>query len=55
MVRTRGLVRRAAIRTLEEQLQDEERLFIDSASDPEAREGVAAFRDGRRADFRTAR
>src|SRR4051812_46735464 len=55
MVRTRGLVRRAAIRTLEEQLDEEERLFIDSASDPEAREGVTAFREGRRADFRTAR
>ena len=39
MVRTRGLVRRAAIRTLEEQLEDEERLIEESAADPESRRG----------------
>jgi 2-(1,2-epoxy-1,2-dihydrophenyl)acetyl-CoA isomerase len=54
MVRTRGLVRRAAIRTLEEQLEDEERLIAESAADPESREGVAAFLAQRRPDFRTA-
>ena len=54
MVRTRGLVRRAAIRTLEEQLDDEERLIEESAADPESREGVAAHLAGRRPDFRTA-
>ena len=43
MVRTRGLVRRAAIRTLEEQLDDEARLIAESAADPEGREGVRAF------------
>ena len=53
MVRTRGLVRRAAIRTLEEQLDDEERLIAESAADPESREGVAAFLAGRRPDFRS--
>jgi 2-(1,2-epoxy-1,2-dihydrophenyl)acetyl-CoA isomerase len=53
MVRTRGLVRRAAIRTLEEQLDDEERLIQESAADPESREGVAAFLAGRRPDFRS--
>jgi 2-(1,2-epoxy-1,2-dihydrophenyl)acetyl-CoA isomerase len=51
MVRTRGLVRRAAIRTLEEQLEDEERLIQESAADPESREGVAAFMARRRPDF----
>src|SRR3954447_10033185 len=51
MVRTRGLVRRAAVRTLEEQLVDEERLIRESAADPESREGVAAFLEGRRPDF----
>ena len=55
MVRTRGLVRRAALRTLEEQLDDEARLIEESAADPEAREGVAAFVAGRRPDFRGAR
>jgi 2-(1,2-epoxy-1,2-dihydrophenyl)acetyl-CoA isomerase len=54
MVRTRGLVRRAAIRTLEEQLDDEERLIGESAADPESREGVAAFLAQRRPDFRSA-
>jgi 2-(1,2-epoxy-1,2-dihydrophenyl)acetyl-CoA isomerase len=54
MVRTRGLVRRAAIRTLEDQLEDEERLIAESAADPESREGVAAFLAQRRPDFRTA-
>ncbi|WP_369136654.1 enoyl-CoA hydratase/isomerase family protein [Modestobacter versicolor] len=52
MVRTRGLVRRAAIRTLDEQLEDEARLATESAADPESREGVAAFLAGRRPDFR---
>jgi 2-(1,2-epoxy-1,2-dihydrophenyl)acetyl-CoA isomerase len=52
MVRTRGLVRRAAIRTLEEQLDDEERLIAESAADPESREGVAAVLAERRPDFR---
>ena len=51
MVRTRGLVRRAAVRTLEEQLVDEERLIRVSAADPESREGVAAFLERRRPDF----
>jgi len=55
MVRTRGLVRRAAIRTLDEQLDDEERLIEESAADPESREGVAAFLSQRRPDFRSAR
>ena len=54
MVRTRGLVRRAAIRTLEEQLDDEERSIAESAGDPEGREGVAAALEGRRPDFRAA-
>jgi 2-(1,2-epoxy-1,2-dihydrophenyl)acetyl-CoA isomerase len=51
MVRTRGLVRRAAVRTLEEQLEDEERLIRESAADPESREGVAAFLERRPPDF----
>jgi 2-(1,2-epoxy-1,2-dihydrophenyl)acetyl-CoA isomerase len=51
MVRTRGLVRRAAVRTLEEQLVDEERLIRESAADPESREGVAAFLARRPPDF----
>jgi 2-(1,2-epoxy-1,2-dihydrophenyl)acetyl-CoA isomerase len=55
MVRTRGLVRRAAVRTLEEQFVDEERLIRESAADPESREGVAAFLEGRRPDFRSTR
>jgi 2-(1,2-epoxy-1,2-dihydrophenyl)acetyl-CoA isomerase len=54
MVRTRGLVRRAAIRTLDEQLEDEERLIQESADDPESREGVAAFLAHRTPDFRAA-
>jgi 2-(1,2-epoxy-1,2-dihydrophenyl)acetyl-CoA isomerase len=55
LVRTRGLVRRAALRTLEDQLDDEARLIEESATDPEGREGVAAFLAGRRPDFRGAR
>jgi 2-(1,2-epoxy-1,2-dihydrophenyl)acetyl-CoA isomerase len=54
MVRTRGLVRRAAIRTLEEQLEDEERLIVESAADPESREGIAAYLARRSPDFRAA-
>jgi 2-(1,2-epoxy-1,2-dihydrophenyl)acetyl-CoA isomerase len=54
MVRTRGLVRRAAVRTLEEQLEDEERLIQESAADPEGREGVLAFLARRTPDFRGA-
>jgi 2-(1,2-epoxy-1,2-dihydrophenyl)acetyl-CoA isomerase len=50
-VRTRGLVRRAAVRTLEEQLEDEERLIRESAADPEGREGVRAFVERRTPDF----
>ena len=55
MVRTRGLVRRAAIRTLDEQLEDEEELIWESAADPESREGVAAFLERRPPDFRSTR
>jgi 2-(1,2-epoxy-1,2-dihydrophenyl)acetyl-CoA isomerase len=55
MVRTRALVRRAATRLLDEQLDDEARLVAESAADPEGREGVAAARDGRRPDFRAVR
>jgi 2-(1,2-epoxy-1,2-dihydrophenyl)acetyl-CoA isomerase len=55
MVRTRGLVRRAATRTLEEQLDDEARLIAESAADPEGREGVRAFVEKRTPDFRSAR
>jgi 2-(1,2-epoxy-1,2-dihydrophenyl)acetyl-CoA isomerase len=54
MVRTRGLVRRAAVRTLEEQLEDEERLIRKSAADPEGREGITAFVERRPPDFRGA-
>lgn len=54
MVRTRGLVRRAAVRTLEEQLDDEARLIAESAADPEGREGVRAFIEKRAPDFRNA-
>ncbi|TFV62325.1 enoyl-CoA hydratase [Geodermatophilus sp. DF01-2] len=55
MVRARTLLRRAATRTLEEQLDDEARLIAESAADPEGREGVRAFVEKRRPDFRTAR
>ncbi|WP_369131740.1 enoyl-CoA hydratase/isomerase family protein [Modestobacter sp. I12A-02662] len=54
MVRTRGLVRRAAIRTLEDQLDEEARLIEESAADPEGREGVRASAEKRRPDFRLA-
>lgn len=55
MVRTRALVRRAATRTLEEQLDDEAQLIAESAADPEGREGVRAFVERRPPDFRGAR
>jgi 2-(1,2-epoxy-1,2-dihydrophenyl)acetyl-CoA isomerase len=55
MVRTRALVRRAAVRTLEEQLDDEARLIAESAADAEGREGVQAFVERRQPDFRNAR
>jgi 2-(1,2-epoxy-1,2-dihydrophenyl)acetyl-CoA isomerase len=55
MVRTRGLVRRAAIRTLEEQLDDEHRLIQESAADPESHEALAALLAGRDPDFGSAR
>jgi 2-(1,2-epoxy-1,2-dihydrophenyl)acetyl-CoA isomerase len=55
MVRTRALVRRAATRTLEEQLDDEARLIAESAVDPEGREGVRAFLEKRAPNFRDAR
>jgi 2-(1,2-epoxy-1,2-dihydrophenyl)acetyl-CoA isomerase len=55
MVRTRELVRRAAARTLDEQLDDEARLIALSADDAEGREGVAAFVAKRPPDFRAAR
>jgi 2-(1,2-epoxy-1,2-dihydrophenyl)acetyl-CoA isomerase len=54
MVRTRGLVRRAATRSLDEQLDDEARLITESAGDPEGQEGVRAFVARRRPDFRGA-
>jgi 2-(1,2-epoxy-1,2-dihydrophenyl)acetyl-CoA isomerase len=54
MVRTRALVRRAAIRTLDQQLDDEARLIAESAADAEGREGVRAFLDKRAPDFRAA-
>jgi len=54
MVRTRGLVRRAATTTLHTQLDDEARLIVESAADAEAAEGIAAFAERRAADFRTA-
>ena len=55
MVRTRGLVRRAATTTLDAQLDEEARLIVESASDPESAEGIAAFVAKRPADFRSAR
>lgn len=55
MVRTRALVRKAATRTLDEQLDDEARLIAASAADPEGREGVRAFVEKRTPDFRGAR
>jgi len=55
MVRTRSLVRRAAVRTLDEQLDDEAQLIAESAADPEGREGVRAFVEKRPPDFRNAR
>jgi 2-(1,2-epoxy-1,2-dihydrophenyl)acetyl-CoA isomerase len=55
MVRARTLLRRAATRTLDEQLDDEARLIAESAADAEGREGVRAFVEKRRPDFRSAR
>ncbi|SFK84790.1 enoyl-CoA hydratase/isomerase family protein [Geodermatophilus ruber] len=54
MVRTRELVRQAAVRTLDEQLDEEARLIARSAADPEGREGVRAFVGKRAPDFRGA-
>ena len=54
MVRTRALVRSAATRTLDEQLDDEARLIKESANDPEGQEGVRAFVEKRKPDFRSA-
>jgi 2-(1,2-epoxy-1,2-dihydrophenyl)acetyl-CoA isomerase len=55
MVRTRALVRRAATRTLDQQLDDEAQLIAESAGDPEGREGVRAFLEKRTPNFRDAR
>src|SRR4051794_14690231 len=54
LVRTRSLVRRAAVRTLDQQLDDEARLIAESAAYPEGREGVRAFLEKRTPDFRGA-
>jgi 2-(1,2-epoxy-1,2-dihydrophenyl)acetyl-CoA isomerase len=54
MVRTRALVRRAATRGLEEQLDEEARLIAESAADAEGREGVRAFLEKRTPNFRDA-
>ena len=54
MVRTRSLVRGAAVHTLDEHLDDEARLIAESAADPEGREGVRAFTEKRKPDFRGA-
>ncbi|SCX38704.1 2-(1,2-epoxy-1,2-dihydrophenyl)acetyl-CoA isomerase [Klenkia marina] len=54
MVRTRGLVRRAATTSLYDQLDEEARLIVESAEDAEAAEGIAAFAEKRAADFRNA-
>lgn len=54
MVRTRDLVRRAATRGLEEQLDEEARLIAESAADSEGREGVRAFVEKRSPNFRDA-
>lgn len=51
MVRSRALVRKAATRSLEEQLDDEAQLI----ADPEGRDGVRAFLEKRAPDFRIAR
>jgi 2-(1,2-epoxy-1,2-dihydrophenyl)acetyl-CoA isomerase len=55
MVRTRSLVRQAAVRSLDEQLDAEAELIAESAADPEGREGVRAFVEKRAPDFRQAR
>jgi enoyl-CoA hydratase/carnithine racemase len=55
MVRTRALVRGAAARTLDAQLDEEARLIAESAADPEGREGVRAFVEKRVPDFRSPR
>ncbi|MFW3170561.1 enoyl-CoA hydratase/isomerase family protein [Geodermatophilus sp. CPCC 206100] len=54
MVRTRALVRQAAVHTLDQQLDDEARMIAESAADPEGREGVRAFVEKRQPDFRGA-
>ncbi|WNV76376.1 enoyl-CoA hydratase/isomerase family protein [Geodermatophilus sp. DSM 44513] len=55
LVRTRALVRGAAVRTPEEQLDHEAGLIAESAADAEGREGVRAFVEKRPPDFRAAR